>query len=279
MGKIVRGAQVGGEAYVVAVPRAEPGEAMPSNAELDDYFAAATPDVLDLESDAPFDAPVFELPAPEIDWQELRANARAIVDDAAAAGEAILQDAAKRARELVDRANARVASIESEARRHGQEEGERSGRAEIQAQLSASVSNLEALIEATRAQRDKILESAEPEILKLAMAVAERIVHEQISIDQNVVVENVKQALTRLIGREVVTLRVNPADLETIRQHRDAVSSAGDVEHLRIVEDRRVDRGGVVVETEAGTIDAKISTQIQEAKRVLLPEFSPAQAS
>jgi hypothetical protein len=41
---------------------------------------------------------------------------------------------------------------------------------------------------------------------------------------------------------------------------------------MRVIEDQRVDPGGVVVETEAGTLDAKIGTQVEEAKRVLRVE-------
>jgi flagellar assembly protein FliH len=102
----------------------------------------------------------------------------------------------------------------------------------------------------------------------------------------------VRQALTRLVSREVVTLRVNPVDLDTIRAHRDEIVAAGDVEHLRIVEDPRIDRGGVIVETDAGTIDSKVATQIREARRAILSDddeialgetadllHSPAQAS
>jgi flagellar assembly protein FliH len=101
------------------------------------------------------------------------------------------------------------------------------------------------------------------------MSVAERIVHTEITENPRVVVENVRQALTRLVSREVVTLRINPADLEMIRRHRDALVASSDIEHLRVVEDHRVDRGGVVIETEAGTIDAKISTQVREARRAI----------
>ena len=104
------------------------------------------------------------------------------------------------------------------------------------------------------------------------MAIAERIVHTEVANNRHVVVENVRAAVTRLVSREVVTLRVNPADHETIRQYRDSIVAASDVEHLRIVEDQRVDRGGVLVETDAGTIDAKISTQLREAKRAILTE-------
>ncbi len=49
------------------------------------------------------------------------------------------------------------------------------------------------------AERHKIIEAAEPELVRLAMAIAERIVHQQIAIDPNVVVENVRSAITRLV--------------------------------------------------------------------------------
>ena len=102
------------------------------------------------------------------------------------------------------------------------------------------------------------------------MAIAERIVHDELVTNPNVIVENVRQALTRLVSREVVTLRVNPVDLDMIRQHRDGIIAAGDVEHLRIVEDQRIDRGGVIIETDAGTIDSKVATQLREARRAIL---------
>jgi flagellar assembly protein FliH len=69
-----------------------------------------------------------------------------------------------------------------------------------------------------------------------------------------------------------VTVRVNPADIDTMRQHRDKLMAMNDIDNLRVIEDQRVDRGGVVIETEAGTIDAKISTQLREARRLLAVE-------
>ena len=64
-------------------------------------------------------------------------------------------------------------------------------------------------------------------------------------------------------------MRVNPSDLERMREHRDEFLSSGDIKNFRVIEDQRVDRGGVVVETDGGTIDARISPQLNEAKRVL----------
>ena len=273
MGKIVRGAKVVEERYVVSVPEIEPEFARRgSDFELDPRFGGDPQDELEFDdSDEAFEDPVLDGPPPEppVDVERVRADAAALIDTAESDAEALLQHGAQRARELVERATARVAEIENEARARGVADGLAAGRASIEAELAETVASMHELVESARAARHEIIESAEPELVALAVAIAERVVHEQVTMSPSVVLENVRNALTRLIGREVVTLRVNPADLETIRQHRDAMASSSDVEHLRVVEDQRVDRGGVVIETDAGTIDAKISTQLREARRAL----------
>lgn len=277
MGKVVRGAHIEAERYVVRVPESV-AEVAPlrSGRELDPRFAP-------LDLDAAFSEPAVQaapLPEPQIDWEALAADARALIDAAAADAEAILRDAAAQAQALVAQAQERTEALESEARTRGFDDGTQAGRVKIEADLAETVANLQTVVEGARAQRDSVIEAAEPEIVRLAMAVAERVVHDHIAVDPNVVVQNVRAALTRLVGREVVTLRVNPLDLETIRAHRDAVAGSSDIERLRVVEDARVDRGGVVVETDAGTIDAKITTQLREARRALQTgEMPPAQAS
>ncbi len=280
MGKIVKSGKVNGEKYVVAVPRidlAQEQHAFAAGGELDDRFAApfgGNGDPFDhLNGNAAIAEAAPEVtPEPQIDWDALKADAEAIVDRAAADARALIEEAQRAARQIYDEAEARAQSIEVEARTRGYDAGFETGKNAADVQMGEMIDTMHGLLGGIRDSRQDLMESAEPEIVRLAMAIAERIVHEQITVDPNVVIENVRSALTRLAKREVVTLRVNPADLETMRHHRDAVVSASDIEQLRIVEDQRVDRGGVVVETEAGTIDAKISTQLREARRVIRAE-------
>jgi len=286
MGKIVKSARVLNDHYVIAVPDVDLEAVPAAHAELDDRFVAPETPLAFSTGDLSWgnepEQPEEPVRRPSIDWDAVRNDANGVIDAAVAGGESLLRDAGERARRLVAAAQEQSESIAAAAREAGHTAGLEAGKAEIETQLAQTVASLQGVVDEARAQRQKIIESAEPELVKLAMTIAERIVHEQISIDPEVVLSNVRQALTRLVGRDVVTLRVNPADLDTIRAHREAIAGSSDVEHLRIVEDARVDRGGVVVETDAGTIDAKVSTQIREARRTLLAEpsvFSPAQAS
>lgn len=282
MGKIVKGAKLVKETYVLVVPEISRDPDPIVSGELDAFGVSsddlAFDDVL-LNGHSTIDA---ELVEPEIDFEQVRADARALVDKASSDGEAILREAAARAKELVERATGRVQEIESQARARGHDEGVTAGRAAAHAELEEDVAAMHELIESAREQRNVVIETAEPELVRLAMAVAERVVYDHVAIDPNVVLENVRQALTRLVGREIVTVRVNPADAEILRKHREGTAASNDVEHLRIVEDQRVDRGGVVVETDAGTIDAKVATQLREARRALTNDdidMPPAQAS
>jgi flagellar assembly protein FliH len=281
MGKVVKSARFVDEKYVVGVPAVNSVVAEVA-AIVDDAFAAEFAAVsgngngngnghangaYDLEPEAHVPEPV-----PQVDWEALRADAEAIVDRAAADAESLLKQAETTALELVERAQAHAAGIEEEARRKGHADGYAEGHQKGIAEFEPVVRTLREWIDSLHAQRDEYVTAAEPELVRLAMTIAERIVHTEVANNRQVVVENVRAALTRLVSREVVTLRVHPTDHETIRQYRDSIVAASDVEHLRIVEDQRVDRGGVLVETDAGTIDAKIATQLREAKRAILTD-------
>ena len=77
-------------------------------------------------------------------------------------------------------------------------------------------------------------------------------------------------ALRRITEKDHVRIRVSVADAPHIREMRDDLLTLVDgIKNLEILDDRRVGDGGVVIETGAGTIDAKIETQLAEVERTL----------
>jgi flagellar assembly protein FliH len=135
--------------------------------------------------------------------------------------------------------------------------------------MDQMLETMRGLIEMARIERHKIIEGAEPEIVRLSVTIAERILTQHVALEPNTVLEMTRSAIARLVSRETVTVRVNPADLEVMREHREQLMAMNDIDNLRIIEDQRVDRGGVLLETDAGTIDAKVSTQLREVRRLL----------
>src|SRR5579875_829 len=238
MGRVVKNANLSRERYILNIPARPPTPSV--NGHVPESVVAP-------HEPAPEPAPAPGTPT--IDWDALRAEAAALIDEASEHAQRLIADAGR------------------EAGRHAAEQ-----------EMNEMLVTMRGLIDMARAERHKIIESSEHEIVKLAMGVAERIVHKQISVDPDVVVAMTKAAIARLLDREVVTVRVNPADLERMKEHREEMLALGDVKHMRIVEDQRVDRGGIVVETDSGNVDAKIRTQVEEARRLLHVEDDPVAA-
>jgi flagellar assembly protein FliH len=256
MGRVVKNARVNTQRYQVSIPSVE----RPAVGEDDPYY------------NAPPEADYQELPSPQsppLDVDAIAQQARDLVDTAEARAKDLLQNAFDQASALLtdagQRGNELVASVQAEARTAGHAEGV----AAADREMSDMMATMRNLVDMARVERHKLMESAEPELVRLAVGIAERVLHQQIALDRGVVVEMARVAISRLVEKESVTVRVNPGDLERMREHRDELLSNGEIKNFRVVEDQRVDRGGVVVETDGGTIDARISTQVNEAKRVL----------
>ena len=266
MGRVVKQGRVSNSPYKLNVPAASPqaasngvshGAGFDDPPAFDDVYAPAVP------------AAPPEPEIPQIDWDALHREAAVLLDDAGAQAIALLDDARARAKAVIDEAVRSAQGVQDAARADGHGAGMAEGKAEAERQMNDMLATMRNIVDMARAERRKVIETAEPELVRLAMDIAERVIHPQIALDPTVVIEMTKAAMGRLLDKETITVRVNPADLERVRGHRDEILAIGDVKHLRVLEDNRVDRGGIVMETESGTLDARVVTQVKEARRIL----------
>ncbi len=169
-----------------------------------------------------------------------------------------------------------LAQAEAEARRRGYEEGKRQALQEVEAAGRALVACLEALEE----ERTRLVASLERQAAELAVLVAEKIVGEALALDPGRVVSVVGAALRRVAADDRVVVAVHPADLETVRAAEPELArQLATHSRLEVVPDRRVDRGGCVVSTAVGEIDARVREQLTRAREVIseaLADTSPA---
>ena len=203
--------------------------------------------------------------------QKLKTQAE---DEAAAAVAA----AEQRIKELETEAKERIDEVHKEAFRKGFDEGRENGYKEGKAEVDRLVDRLHAVIERALDKRGEILEKTEAEIVELVLLVAKKVVKVISENQKNVVVQNIVQALRKLRTRSEVTIRVNLADLQLASEHaKDFVAMAENAKHIQIVEDTTVDRGGCIIETDFGEIDARISSQLHELEEKIL-DISPIKA-
>ena len=176
-------------------------------------------------------------------------------------GQKILDAAHAEAEKMKNEALALKAKITAEmeaARRKGFEQGKSEG--------------LEAVTEMATSltlTREKFYADAEPEIIKLVMTIAEKVIGKLVRENEETIRSIVRQALESAIG-ERITVRLNPEDYAVVAademEFRDILDRT---KRISFKEDETVGKGGCIVETEVGTIDAQLETQLKAIKKAL----------
>jgi type III secretion protein L len=178
---------------------------------------------------------------------------------------AAVHDADRRVREMIAaaRGEARRVGEEAEAareavRRAAAEEGRREGLASAAAALALA-----------GAERDRLLAGAGRELVSLALALARKVLGDELAARESAVADLAARALGEARERREVVLRVNPGDAPAIRDVEGRLAAILARAPLAVREDAAVPRGAVVVDTEAGRLDGGIEAQLEHLGRAL----------
>jgi len=168
---------------------------------------------------------------------------------------------------------AALARAEAEAdviRAAAREEGFAAGRAEGLAAAAPAAAALDAALAGVREEAVVAAERHERSAVGLALLLAEKVVHGAVSVEPDRVVEAIRGALRGVVERERVTVLVNPADLELVVAAMDEVrGSLGGIAHCEVQAERRIARGGALVRTPDGEVDARLDTKLARAFEVV----------
>lgn len=181
----------------------------------------------------------------------------------AAAAAAPAQKPVNEAAEL----EARRAAVEREAFAKGFAQGERAGAEAAGKRGEVMLRRLTETLDELTSLRAQMIHQTEHQMVQLALAVARRVVHREISLDRDLLVAMARVALDRLGESAQVTVRLSPEDFEATAAARAAQWTGTNVS---VVADSRVSRGGCRIESDLGVMDAGADAQIQEIARALL---------
>jgi len=149
----------------------------------------------------------------------------------------------------------------------GRDESWEEGKAEV----SRLVEQLHKIISAAIEKRGEIIDETETQIINLVLQISKKVVKVISENQKNVVINNCIQALRKLKSRGDVVLRVNLEDVKLTSEHiDDFMRMVENVRTITVMEDSSVDRGGCIIETDFGLIDARISSQFKEIEEKIL---------
>ena len=204
-----------------------------------------------------------------------------ISKNAAVSAENILQEARDQAEKMLADASEEVARIKiligeeaEELKLRAAEDGKQQGVAEANnqmlEQLQKTTERCNALLEAATSEARQIVLAADNQIIELVLAITRKIIYDELEDRPEVILGIVRTALERVRDQNHINIHVSLDDYESILQARNELQSiVGSEQTLIVTADTVLTRGGCMIETSFGTVEAGVDTQLDSIRRAL----------
>lgn len=160
-----------------------------------------------------------------------------------------------------------LASLEKTAYENGFHQGEKAGMEIAERKMEAVMKRYaEAIFEISRL-RSTLYSQIEQQVVKLALAVSKKIVHREIRVDPDIIQTLVRVALNHASEKSNVVIHLNPIDYNYLIERRQELSQT-EGRDIALVADKSIERGGCLIQTDCGDIDARIEEEFREVERV-----------
>ena len=202
-------------------------------------------------------------------------HAQVVKNEAEQNAEEIIRKAQEEAARIIEEAKVEQDSLKKSGYSEGLNKGREEGFAAGQGEVERLIERTHKILEGVMARREEILSETEQQIVELVILMTRKVVKIISENQKSVVMANILQALKKVKGRGEVTIRVNLADVKLTSEHtQDFIKQVENIQTITVLEDSSVEKGGCIVETDFGAIDARIQSQLSELESAIL-EISP----
>ena len=192
-------------------------------------------------------------------------NGRLIIDEAEEKAKKSLADGRKKLKDEKSEIHKELDNMVNEATSKGNQEGRDLGFGEGKKEVERLISKIHIIIGGVVEKRKEILEDSEAQVIELVLQISNKVVKAISENEKEVVVRNVKAALAKVKSRTDIIIRVNLEDVDiSTSKMKEFLNKVEKVKNITVLEDATVSKGGCIVETDFGHIDARISSQLRE---------------
>lgn len=173
----------------------------------------------------------------------------------------ILEMQEEKSHEYLESSRTNTEEIEREAYEKGFEAGEKAGFAMGEKKAMVLIERIDNLLNELLVIKNKILKETEPQIIELAVEIAKKIIMRELSIEQKIIADMIKEAISKIQRVGQITIKINPSLNELLNKYKsDFLSMYPDI----VFEiDSTCPSHGVVVISQTQEIMTDIDIQIK----------------
>jgi flagellar assembly protein FliH len=190
-----------------------------------------------------------------------------------------LKEATRQAKTILEEAHQEAAGVRQQAEELGRGLGRTEGMNDAERQVAQRAEELaekkstqrirtllpalETAAKQVASNRERWLAEWEASAIQLAVAIAGRILRTELAADPELARSMISDALQTAAGSTRLRVRLHPEDVVLLGDRaEDVVKSLASCGEATILADETIERGGSVVETQHGVIDARLETQL-----------------
>lgn len=167
-----------------------------------------------------------------------------------------------------------IKEIEHQAYQKGLIEGQKAGIESRTEQIDSVLESLQQTLIQVQNLRQEIYLTIEKEVVELALAIACKVVCQEVTTNKDVVLCVAREALSKVKVPGKITVKLNPSDLEVIndtKRHMNYLRNH--IENVTFEPEETISRGGCVIETNMGKIDARLEKQFRVIEEMFQAEL------
>ncbi len=172
----------------------------------------------------------------------------------------------------------RTQEIERDAYSQGFAQGEKDGFDYGQKSVQVVKSQLERITQNMEALPAKIFQDYRTWLIRTSMGIARQLVNREILTSPDIVADTVTTLLEEAEEHGVLTVYLNPNDLEIVEKRADLTLGANG-KHISLKADKDLERGGCRIESAVQLLDASIAILFENLEKKLLGAASSQNAT
>jgi flagellar assembly protein FliH len=148
--------------------------------------------------------------------------------------------------------------------------GETAAKKHVEGELRGVIEKFGAAVSEVAQNRAEVMFRAEADTIRLAVEIARRILHRELSTDVSALESLIKAALKKLQSQEIYRVRVHPGQEQLLQT---CLEESGRGQAIAVIGDPLQPEGGALFEINGGALDASVETQVREIERALMDQL------
>jgi flagellar biosynthesis/type III secretory pathway protein FliH len=177
-------------------------------------------------------------------------------------------------KDALDKAKRQSAEIRTHAQKEGHDEGYnegfKKGEEAAKKEFSPFLETIQGLIADLTVFRKNMYDKGEREMIEMVVDLAKKVIHFEFSTRDDAVQEMIRLAVQSVLDRESMVIKINPADKGYAESFRPELHHLfSEIKNITFEAHSGVERGGCVVETNFGVVDARMDKLGEQMDRIL----------